>query len=71
MNWDIVFESADDRVAALAVIASPDFENATRVHDWRNHVPEPFKRGWQTLHSDARLAVYYMATLAAGAEEWE
>jgi hypothetical protein len=50
---------------------APEFAKATRVHDWRNHVPEAVQAVWGTLSRDVRLAVLVMAEHAAGQEDWD
>jgi hypothetical protein len=50
---------------------SPDFENATRVHDWRNHVGDRLKAIWGTFTPEQRLAIALDAQDRASNEEWD
>ena len=52
-------------------VESPDWDAASKVHDWRNHVPRELKDVWHILGYEAKLVVYAMAEDAAGREEWE
>jgi hypothetical protein len=49
----------------------PEFENAGRVHDWRNHVPDDIKEVWGQLSYEAKFIAAYVADEAAGKEEWD
>lgn len=42
-----------------------------RVHDWRNHVPEEFKRDWAHFSERERKLIFIMAVEAASNEEWD
>lgn len=48
-----------------------DWENARRVHDWRNHVPEVIAHAWPLLDEQARVVAFLMASKMADAEEWD
>lgn len=50
---------------------NPEWAKAGKVHDWRNHVPEPVRAIWEHLQPVAKQAIYYMAVEIAGQEEWE
>jgi len=49
----------------------PKWDKAKRVHDWRNYVPNEFKKAWKTLGAGTRDAIYIMASKQAQDEEWE
>jgi len=49
----------------------PEWEKATKVHDWRNHVPEHIREMWFTFTQEQRYALYAWADELAGREEWE
>lgn len=55
----------------FSAISNPQFENAGRVHDWRNYVPALLQEHWNELSVDSRLIVYAMAEDRASAEEWD
>ena len=52
-------------------IDDPQFEEATRVLDWRNHVPFIFKEMWDKLTNESRLIIAIMAAKSADVEEWD
>jgi hypothetical protein len=52
-------------------ISEPQFEQAGRVHDWRNYVPESVQARWGELCSLGKLAVYACAEQAASREDWD
>lgn len=60
-----------ERMAKVLGRDFDDFAKAGRVHDWRNHIPEPIKPEWSTLPIEARALAWAMAHEAASAEEWE
>jgi hypothetical protein len=51
--------------------ADPHWEQASRVHDWRNYVPNELKPFWSRLSHEARLVLLLVAIEASGREEWE
>jgi hypothetical protein len=51
--------------------ADPQWDKAGKVHDWRNHVPREVQEIWDKLEPLAKQAIYFMATEAAGREEWD
>lgn len=52
-------------------ILNPEWENAGRVNDWRNYIPEKLQEIWNDLSCDAKIIAYYMADEMAGREEWD
>jgi hypothetical protein len=65
----MAFELPDDIL--LADLETPEFDNAGRVHDWRNHVPEEVKEQWDQLSVEARKVAYLAAYNEAEREEWD
>lgn len=55
----------------LRELSDPDFENAGRVHDWRNHVGEATQSIWGTLTDQQKAAIALDADERASREEWE
>lgn len=49
----------------------PHFEETTRVHDWRNYIPDEVAETWEEFPLEARLAMWMMAEKQASNEEWE
>ena len=52
-------------------ISDSTFNRTTRVHDWRNHVPESVEQRWHTLSNTERLLVVEVAEYSAEREEWD
>jgi hypothetical protein len=52
-------------------IENPDFENTTRVHDWRNYVPNDWQNNWEQFTDRERKIVAVMAQVQADKEEWD
>lgn len=50
---------------------NPDFENAGRVHDWRNHVPEYLITHWCELTAREREIIACIAQEKANNEHWD
>lgn len=55
----------------LEELENPDFENAGRVHDWRNHIDEEVKQQWDRLTLEERAIAYLSAENDADNEEWD
>ena len=49
---------------------NPKFEQAKRVHDWRNHVPCDFKKVWENFTEREKKIIYFMAKDLADNEVW-
>lgn len=49
----------------------PKWREASRVHDWRNYIPDPVKVRWATLSEETRLIVSCMAQQRADREVWD
>ena len=49
----------------------PEWDKATRVHDWRNYVSAKMQRMWDTFTDDQKLAIAESAEEHANGEEWE
>lgn len=56
---------------AMRDIDYPKWEDAGRVCDWRNYVPDLVRKAWDHLPVETRLIVYCMAEQRASAEEWD
>ena len=52
-------------------ILNPDWDSASRVHDWRNYIPEEFKINWDGFLIEAKAMAYYFASKMANDEEWD
>ncbi len=57
----------------LEYISTPRWEEldgkSIHVHDWRRYIPPPVKTLWPRLAWETRTVAYYLAQLAAEAEE--
>ncbi len=49
----------------------PRWEEAGRVQDWRNHVPEHIKCKWEEMSDSLKHDLYLWAEELASAEEWD
>jgi len=50
---------------------NPKFENKTRVHDWRNYVPDEWIKEWSSLTDREKKIIAVMAETQADKEEWD
>lgn len=55
----------------VSSIVTPDWDNARRVHDWRNHVPEFVKKQWECLTVETRVVTFWIASESASDEDWD
>lgn len=49
----------------------PKWDEADKVHDWRNHVPDVIRAIWPSFNADQRIALATWANDLALREEWE
>lgn len=49
----------------------PDWENAGRVHDWRNYTSGELRAMWDTFTLDQKRAIAENADEIASREEWD
>lgn len=61
----------DPEVATDEELSHPDFENAGKVHDWRNHVGRETKALWPTFSAEQRRAIALDAGEQASNELWD
>ena len=61
-----------DRIERFGVkeCVDPKWDEATRVHDWRNYISDEVKANWTDLGSLGRWAVTFEAKRVADNEEW-
>jgi hypothetical protein len=52
-------------------VNDPKFDEAQRVHDWRNHVSTDMKDLWDNLSKESRLILAIKAAEDADKEVWE
>lgn len=52
-------------------LLNPDFENAGRIHDWRNYVGENVRSIWSKLDMETRAAIALDAYERANDEDWD
>ncbi len=52
-------------------INEPHFENAGKVHDWRNYVPCEWQKRWDDFTERERIIISVMAEIQADKEEWD
>lgn len=61
----------NDMRQLLAMLESPKWSEAAKVHDWRNHVPACVRDSWARLSLESRLIATLMAEGSAYREEWD
>jgi hypothetical protein len=49
----------------------PKFGEESRVHDWRNYIPEELQKVWEDLPIEAKYAAYIVAYEQASKEDWD
>jgi hypothetical protein len=54
----------------LEKILVPEWGKATKVHDWRNHVPDHIKNNWSVISLESKMIAYFMAEYASEQEHW-
>jgi hypothetical protein len=50
---------------------NPQWDQAEKVHDWRNHVPDFVRTIWPSFTAEQRYALAKWADDLASAELWE
>lgn len=60
-----IFENIDNYI-----LQKPEFEKATKVHDWRNYVPDEFEKEWDNLTLREKQIIFVLADKQAFEEEW-
>lgn len=69
---DLCYTGLVERVEEVySAIENPRFEDAGKIHDWRNYVPRKIKKVWDLLDNEARVVAFYLAQLEADREEWD
>ena len=59
-----------DEIAAWLADPSSRYP-VSKVHDWRNHIPDVVWDAWDELLLESRLIAFIQAAGDAHAEEWE
>jgi hypothetical protein len=54
-----------------ARIPDPKFEDAGRVHDWRNYISLEIQESWLTFTEAQREMLIRQADAMAGNEDWD
>ena len=52
-------------------LKNPEFDNAGKVHDWRNYVDDLYIENWDKLTEREKIIIATMADKQASAEEWD
>lgn len=52
-------------------INNPEFNKASKVHDWRNYVPYDWQTCWLEFSERERKLMAVMAQMQADKEEWD
>lgn len=63
----------EDYIEQLSMINfdTPDFENLSKVNDWKNYVPHEWRDNWGQFTERERQIIAVMAQNQADKEEWE
>jgi hypothetical protein len=59
----------DDFITRAAL--NPEWEKATKVHDWRNHVPETVQIVWGSFTLEQKKMLVEWAESLASQEHWD
>lgn len=62
--WMLRIEPADAR----KILHNPEFGRQTKIHDYRNYIPDAIREIWQELPTDARAALFFQADKYS--EQW-
>lgn len=54
----------------IKAVLETDFSKRTKVHNWKNYVPDALREKWSSLSLQTRIAIYYVAHPLAEKEEW-
>jgi hypothetical protein len=57
--------------SVLAVLDAPQWEDASRVHDWRNQVASCIRELWGAMGTESRLVAFIAAQDQALDEDWD
>ena len=68
---EAAFESMGVSSWVIEAANNPEFEKTTRVHDWRNYIPNTLQAVWPMLEFETRLVAVIMADEQASNEEWD
>lgn len=66
---DKIFKEIND--TAFCKFESQNFNDVSRVHDWRNYVPDEIKEVWDNLTERERKLIFIMCEPIADREEWD
>jgi len=50
---------------------TPEFDKKTKVHDWRNYVPDDWVKNWEQFGYREKKIIAIMAEMQADKEEWD
>lgn len=65
-----IFENYEMELIGTDIV-NPEFNKKSKVHDWRNYVPNDFQENWNKLTERERKIIVVMAQLRANEEEWD
>lgn len=52
-------------------IDNPEFDNTSKVHNWRNYIPPDWKSNWKNFTESERKIMIIMAQIQADNENWD
>lgn len=53
------------------ILKNPKFEEASKVHDWRNYVLDTYIEKWNELSFQTKQAIYEHCKEMSENEEWD
>ena len=65
------FESRLSKKELRKIVEDPLWEETSRIHNWRNYIPDVVKENWKYLSWDAKAIAFLMAEEQVNKEEWE
>lgn len=64
-------ETFEEIIKTSIDIDKPEFEKASKIHDWRNYVPTELQIHWPKLTIRERQIIILMAQWPADNENWD
>ena len=70
--WLFASDPGTERNRFLIILKKEDFNNRSRIHNWRNYIEKEIQEIWPQLSDETRVGIYIIAEKTANNEEcWE